>query len=102
MPQGTQGNARPKSQTGAARRASKATSREQMIERTRMVVDNRPLMTIEQVARYLGVSRWTIGRMLDDGDLRAHMVGARRKIRPADVDAYLDRVSIAPTTDVAP
>jgi excisionase family DNA binding protein len=100
MPQGTQGNARAKPQTGTARKASKAKGREQMIERTRMIVDNRPLMTVEQVARYLGVSRWTIGRMLDDGELRAHMVGARRKIRPADVDAYLDRVSIEPT-DVA-
>ena len=78
MPQGTQGNARAKPQTGTARRTSKATSREQMIERTRMVVNNRPLMTIEQVARYLGVSRWTVGRMLDDETLRGVTVNGRR------------------------
>jgi len=86
MPQGTQGTARPKPQTGTARKASKA----QMVERTRMIVDNRPLMTIEQVARYLGVSRWTVGRMLDDETLRGVTVNGRRKIRPADVDAMLD------------
>jgi len=93
MPQGTQGTTRGaarKPQTGTARQASKDASRERMIERTKLIVDNRPLMTIEQVARYLGVSRWTIGRMLDDGSLRGVTVNGRRKVRPADVDAMLD------------
>lgn len=93
MVQGTRGTTSGKAQTGTARKASKAASREQMIERTRMIVDTRPLMTIEQVARYLGVSRWTVGRMMDDGDLRVVLVKGRRKVRPADIDAYLDRAS---------
>jgi excisionase family DNA binding protein len=91
MVQGTRGNTQP--QTGTARKASKAASRERMVERTKMIVDNRPLMTIEQVARYLGVSRWTVGRMLDEGTLRGLDVNGRRKVRPADIDAYLDRAS---------
>lgn len=87
MSKGTPGTAQP--QTGTARKRSKANSRERLIERTSIIVDNRPLMSIEQTARYLGVSRWTIGRMLDAGDLRGVTVNGRRKVRPADVDAYL-------------
>ena len=90
MTQGTQGTAR-KPQTGTARKRSKAASRADMIERTSIVVDTRPLMTLEDVARYLGVSRHTVGRWIDDGELRCLMVGSRRKVRPADIDAYLLR-----------
>jgi excisionase family DNA binding protein len=93
MTQGTSGTAR-KPQTGTARRASKTASRErrdEMIERTSIVIDTRPLMTLEEAARWLGVSRHTIGRWIDDGELRSVLVGSRRKVRPADIDAYLSR-----------
>jgi len=61
-----------------------------MVERTKMIVDTRPLMSLEATARYLGVSRWTVYRMLDTGELRSVTIGGRRKVRPVDLDAMLD------------
>jgi excisionase family DNA binding protein len=93
MVQGSQGTP-GKTQTGTARRRSKHESRErraEMVDRASIIIDTRPLMTLEDAARWLGVSRQTIGRWIDDGELRAVAVGQRRKLRPADIDAYLMR-----------
>ena len=47
--------------------------------------------TPRQAPRHLGVSRWTIYRLVRRGDLRAVKVGERLRFRPTDADAYLER-----------
>ncbi len=51
------------------------------------------LMNVNEVARFLGISRWTVYRLVRDGDLHAVRAGERLRFRLADVDAYLDRDS---------
>jgi len=59
------------------------------------------LFTVAELACYLGVSRWTIARIVRQGDLRPVTVGKRLRFRPVDVDAYLARASCgASETDV--
>ena len=49
------------------------------------------LFSVSELGRHLGVSRWTVYRLVNKGELRAVRVGERLRFRPADVDAYLDR-----------
>jgi excisionase family DNA binding protein len=49
------------------------------------------LLTVADLARNLGVSRWTVYRLVRSGDIKAVRVGERIRFRPADVDAYLER-----------
>ena len=49
------------------------------------------LLRPADVARYLGVSRWTLRRIVDRGELRAIRVGQRERFRQEDVQAYLER-----------
>jgi excisionase family DNA binding protein len=46
---------------------------------------------VNEAAAVLGVERSTIYRLLRAGDLVAVRVGKRKRFRPADVDAYLNR-----------
>jgi excisionase family DNA binding protein len=48
-------------------------------------------MTVDETARYFAVSRWTVYRLIHDGELRAVKVGRTLKVRPKDADAYLER-----------
>jgi excisionase family DNA binding protein len=80
---------RRRPQTGTAARVSKLESRRRAAQSARDRNDDRPLLSVEAAARYLGVSRWTIYRLIDSGELKAHKVGTRYKIRPADIDRYL-------------
>lgn len=48
-------------------------------------------MTTQQVADYLGVSRPTVVKLIDDGQLPAERIGSRRRVKLADVDAYRAR-----------
>ncbi len=50
-----------------------------------------PVLTINEAARVLGVERSTIYRLLRASDLEAVRVGKRRRFRPEDLDAYLER-----------
>lgn len=52
-----------------------------------------PLLTIEQAARYLNVSKASLRRWTNHGRLACHRVGVRRERRfaRADLDAFLDR-----------
>jgi excisionase family DNA binding protein len=54
------------------------------------------LLTVNQLAQLLGVSRWTIYRLVRDDELRAVKVGERNRFRPEDVDAYLERQRAGP------
>jgi excisionase family DNA binding protein len=49
------------------------------------------LLTVNELARHLGISKWTVYRLVRDGEIRAVRVGERIRFRPADVDAYLER-----------
>jgi excisionase family DNA binding protein len=50
-----------------------------------------PVLSVNEAARVLGVERSTIYRLLRTGELQAVRVGKRRKFRPEDLDAYLER-----------
>lgn len=52
--------------------------------------DPRPLMTVRQVAEHLGFGRDTVYRLIRDGQLRAITVASEFRVRPADLDAYLE------------
>ena len=50
-------------------------------------------ISTQQVAEILGLSRPTVVRLIEDGELHAHVPGAvRRKLRLADVLAYRERL----------
>lgn len=47
------------------------------------------LLSVRQVAKRLGVSKWLVYRLADSGELRHTMVGTRRKFEPSHVEAYI-------------
>ena len=51
------------------------------------------LLTVNELARHLGISKWTVYRLVRSGEVRAVRVGERIRFRPADVDRYLERGS---------
>lgn len=56
----------------------------------------RPLLTVEEVARLLGVSRTQAYRLVDSGDLPVVRVGSRiKRVRPESVEQFLDRHGVA-------
>lgn len=65
------------------RRASAEASRERN--------DGRALMTIPETAEYLRKSRDTVYRIIRSGELRAFSVEGTLRVRPSDVDSYLER-----------
>lgn len=48
-------------------------------------------LTVEEVAERLRVSRMTIYRLCNAGDLPCQRVGRSFRVRPADLEAYLTR-----------
>lgn len=46
-------------------------------------------MGVQETADYMGVSRWTVSRLLDEGVLPYSEVRGRRKVLPFDADEYL-------------
>jgi excisionase family DNA binding protein len=53
--------------------------------------DTRPLLTPADVAHLVNVSRKTAYRLIERGELEALHVGASVRVRPQDLDAYLER-----------
>jgi excisionase family DNA binding protein len=49
------------------------------------------LLTINELRQALRVSRATIYKLVNSGELRAVRVGERLRFRPEDVDRYLER-----------
>lgn len=78
--------ARP--QTGAARRASKAQHRARQLPPE---VETGGVMSITSAAHYLDVSRWTLYRLIEDGEFPTLYVKTLRRVRRADLDAYIER-----------
>ncbi len=52
---------------------------------------NEPLLSVDEVAEFLGVSRPTIYRLISSGDLRPVVVGARKRFFPEEIRQYLER-----------
>jgi len=50
-----------------------------------------PLLDVNGTAVVLNCDRSTVYRLLRDGDLSAVRVGKRRRIRPEDIESYLER-----------
>jgi excisionase family DNA binding protein len=55
-----------------------------------------------EVAHLLGLSRKAIYRAIQRGDLAASRVSNRLRVRPADIDSWLDAARIARGATVAP
>lgn len=49
------------------------------------------MLSINEAADVLGITRATVYRLLRTGELQSVRVGKRRKFRPEDLDAYLER-----------
>jgi excisionase family DNA binding protein len=61
-------------------------------------------LTIADVERRLQISRSTVLRLIEQGELTAHHITRRIRIDPASVDAYIERSRITkgdPTDDTA-
>lgn len=49
------------------------------------------LLTVDEVAQHLRVSRMTVYRLIRAGGLPATRVGRSYRVRAADVDGYIER-----------
>lgn len=54
-----------------------------------MMTHDPPSLTQAETARRLGVSRWTVRRMLNNGRLRGAWIGSRTRIPASEVDRIL-------------
>jgi excisionase family DNA binding protein len=52
--------------------------------------DGRPLLTVEGAAEYLNKSKYAVYRIIRSKKLRTFQVEGTLRIRPSDLDAYLD------------
>jgi excisionase family DNA binding protein len=48
-----------------------------------------PLLTAEEAAEYLGVSHWTVRRLIARGELRGVYLGRLLRVRSSDLEAFL-------------
>lgn len=63
-----------------------------------------PLLTLAEVAQTLHVSPRTTKRLVASGEIDSVLIGRLRRVRPAAVEAYLERqaASAQPAPDPAP
>jgi excisionase family DNA binding protein len=59
----------------------------------------RPLFTTREAAEYLGISRTTLNRMRDRGDLKGRKVGSLWRYRIEDLDAVVKEQPAKPGAD---
>lgn len=52
-------------------------------------VSIKPFLTAKEIAETMGVSRWTVARWLESGELKAIRVGAVLRIRRQDFERFL-------------
>ncbi|MHB8294291.1 MAG: helix-turn-helix domain-containing protein [Acidimicrobiales bacterium] len=50
------------------------------------------LLTVPQAAALLGLSRTRLYDLLASNEIKSAKIGKCRRIRPADLDAYVDRI----------
>lgn len=51
------------------------------------------MLSVQHAAEYCDVSKWTIQRLIANGELRAMRVGKRIRIAQSDLDHYIQRAS---------
>jgi len=49
------------------------------------------LLKISDVAERLNVSRWTVSRLLDAGDLPSIMIKGCKRVRPSDLARFIEK-----------
>lgn len=60
--------------------------------------EGRPLLTVEDVADGCGLSMKAIYRAIDRGELRAAKLCSRLRVRPEDLDAWIERSTLDRST----
>ncbi len=55
-------------------------------------------LSTKEAARRLGVTARTLYRFIDEGDLPAYRFGRVIRLKPADIDAYIESCRIEPGT----
>jgi excisionase family DNA binding protein len=59
-------------------------------------------LTLEETLSFLSISKQTLYRLLERGDLRGSKVGRQRRFRKADLTAYLERGPVATALSTTP
>jgi excisionase family DNA binding protein len=62
-----------------------------VIKRTHATAGQRELLTLDDAATILSVSRDTVRRLIDRGELRIVRIGASVRIPRADINALIER-----------
>lgn len=60
---------------------------------THTAMTSAPLLTVNETAKFLRVDRSTVYRLEREGHIRCVIVGKRRRYRPEDLSAYLERAA---------
>lgn len=47
------------------------------------------MMGMTEVAKLMGLSRWTVRQMMTRGELQHYLIGTRYRFKPSDVEKYL-------------
>ena len=58
---------------------------------THQVPVSQPLMTVDDAASYLRISRRQVYKLVRTSELRSVRVGERLRFRPVEVERYLER-----------
>lgn len=56
-----------------------------------MIVMEEPLLTLEEVAKRLKISKFTVKRRIDDGELEGVQVGRFWRVRREALERYIDK-----------
>ena len=60
----------------------------------RCIAMSKQLLSTLEVCEYLSVSRTTLYKLINQGQLRSYFIAKAWKFRQDDLDAYLDRVAV--------
>lgn len=61
-----------------------------------------PLYTAEEAAEYLGISHWTVRRLVANHELRGVYLGRLLRVRRSDLEAYLSAARTATPPHASP
>jgi excisionase family DNA binding protein len=63
-----------------------------------MILENKMLMTVDEVAMHLRVHRSTVSRLLSTGALPHLSVGCRKLVKESDLLAFIENQIVGKTT----
>lgn len=55
-----------------------------------------PMLTLKDVSERLAVSHMTVRRLVESGAIRASKIGGQLRIRPEDLDLYINQQVVRP------